>query len=62
MIDTMSKVRNVMRELVQELGREPSPEETAERAQLSIDDTRVIMKMARTPLSLDLTRPASWRP
>ena len=28
MIDTMSKVRNVMRELVQELGREPSPEET----------------------------------
>ncbi|MGY8746838.1 MAG: sigma-70 family RNA polymerase sigma factor [Pirellulales bacterium] len=53
MIDTMSKVRNVMRELVQELGREPSPEETAERAQLSLDDTRVIMKMARTPLSLD---------
>lgn len=53
MIDTMSKVRNVMRELVQELGREPSPEETAERAKLSLDDTRVIMKMARTPLSLD---------
>ena len=53
MIDTMSKVRNVMRELVQELGRDPSPEETAERANLSIDDTRVIMKMARQPLSLD---------
>ena len=53
MIDTMSKVRNVMRELVQELGREPSAEETAEKANLSIDDTRVIMKMARTPLSLD---------
>ena len=53
MIDTMSKVRNVMRELVQELGREPSPEETAERANLSLDDTRVIMKMSRTPLSLD---------
>jgi len=53
MIDTMSKVRNVMRELVQELGREPSAEEIAEKAQLSIDDTRVIMKMARTPLSLD---------
>ena len=53
MIDTMSKVRNVMRELVQELGREPSPEETAERAKLSLDDTRIIMKMARTPLSLD---------
>ena len=53
MIDTMSKVRNVMRELVQELGREPSPEETAARANLSLEDTRVIMKMARTPLSLD---------
>jgi RNA polymerase primary sigma factor len=53
MIDTMSKVRAVMRDLVQELGREPSPEETAERANLSLDDTRVIMKMSRTPLSLD---------
>ena len=53
MIDTMGKVRNVMRELVQELGREPSPEETAERANLSIEDARVIMKMARQPLSLD---------
>ena len=53
MIDTMSKVRNVMRELVQELGREPTPEETAQRAKLSLEDTRVIMKMARQPLSLD---------
>ena len=53
MIDTMSKVRNVMRELVQELGREPSPEEIAERAKLSVEDARVIMKMARQPLSLD---------
>jgi RNA polymerase primary sigma factor len=53
MIDTMSKVRNVMRDLVQELGREPSAEEIAEKAKLSLDDTRIIMKMARTPLSLD---------
>jgi len=53
MIDTMGKVRTVMRELVQELGREPSAEEIAERAKLSIDDARVIMKMARQPLSLD---------
>ena len=53
MIDTMSKVRNVMRELVQELGREPSADETAKRAKLSLDDTRIIMKMARQPLSLD---------
>ncbi len=53
MIDTMSKVRIVTRQLVQELGREPSVEETAERAGLSIDDARVIIKMARQPLSLD---------
>jgi RNA polymerase primary sigma factor len=53
MIDTMSKVRAVMRELVQELGREPSPEETASRANLSLEDARCIMKMARQPLSLD---------
>jgi RNA polymerase primary sigma factor len=53
MIDTMSKVRTVTRDLVQELGREPTAEETAERAHLSLDDTRCIMKMARQPLSLD---------
>lgn len=53
MIDTMSKVRQITRDLVQELGREPTVEETAERAKLSIDDTRVVMKMARQPLSLD---------
>ncbi len=53
MIDTISKVRAVMRELVQELGREPSPEETASRANLSLEDARCIMKMARQPLSLD---------
>ncbi len=53
MIDTMTKVRNVMRELVQELGREPSADEIAARAGLSLDDARVIMKMARQPLSLD---------
>ena len=53
MIDTMSKVRTVTRELLQELGREPTAEETAERARLSLEDTRCIMKMARQPLSLD---------
>jgi RNA polymerase primary sigma factor len=53
MIDTMSKVRSVTRELLQELGREPTPEETARRAGLSLDDARCILKMARQPLSLD---------
>jgi len=53
MIDTMSKVRNVSRMLLQELGREPTAEETAERAGLSLDDTTCILKMSRQPLSLD---------
>ncbi len=53
MIDTMSKVRNVTRDLVQELGGERTAEEVADRAKLSLDDTRVILKMARQPLSLD---------
>ena len=53
MIETMSKVRQVTRDLVQELGREPSAEEIAERANLSLDDARCIMKMSRQPLSLD---------
>jgi RNA polymerase primary sigma factor len=53
MIDTMTKVRLVTRQLLQELGREPSVEETAARAGLNIDDARVIIKMARQPLSLD---------
>jgi len=53
MIDTMSKVRAINRLLVQELGREPTPEETARRAGLSIDDARCIIKMSRQPLSLD---------
>ncbi len=53
MIDTMSKVRAVTRILTQELGREPTPEETADRAKLSIDDTCCILKMSRQPLSLD---------
>jgi RNA polymerase primary sigma factor len=43
----------VTRDLVQELGREPTPEETAVRAGLTLEDARCILKMARQPLSLD---------
>ena len=53
MIETMTKVRNVSRLLVQELGREPTTEEIAAHADLSLDDTRCILKMSRQPLSLD---------
>ncbi|TWU25771.1 sigma-70 family RNA polymerase sigma factor [Bythopirellula polymerisocia] len=53
MIDTMSKIRIVTAEFVQEFGREPNPEEIAERANISIDDARCVYKMTRHPLSLD---------
>ncbi len=53
MIDTMNKIRQITRDLVQEIGREPSPEEVCARSGLSLDDTRVILKMSRQPLSLD---------
>jgi RNA polymerase primary sigma factor len=53
MIDAMTRVRTVTRDLVQQNGCEPSVEQTAEAAGLSLEDTRCIMKMARQPLSLD---------
>lgn len=53
MIDTMNKIRQITREMVQEIGREPTAEEVCERSGLSLDDTRVILKMSRQPLSLD---------
>jgi RNA polymerase primary sigma factor len=53
MIETMSRVRTVQRELVQQNGREPSLEEMAKAAGLSIDEAKCISKMTRQPLSLD---------
>jgi RNA polymerase primary sigma factor len=53
MIDTMSKIRAVTTDFVQEFGREPNPEEIAELANLSLEDARCVHKMTRQPLSLD---------
>jgi RNA polymerase primary sigma factor len=53
MIDTMNKIRQITRDLVQEVGREPTAEEVCKRSGLSLEDTRVILKMSRQPLSLD---------
>jgi RNA polymerase primary sigma factor len=53
MVDTMSKMRNVSRKLLQEKGREPTVEETAEAAKTPIDETRRILSMNRFPISLD---------
>lgn len=53
MIDTMSKIRFVTMDFVQDFGREPTVEEAASATGLSLEDTRCIMKMMRQPLSLD---------
>jgi RNA polymerase primary sigma factor len=53
MIDTMGRVRAVTADFVQQFGREPNPEEVAERAGMSLEDARCIIKMCRQPLSLD---------
>jgi RNA polymerase primary sigma factor len=53
MIETMSKVRMITRELVQKNGCEPTIEETAEAAGLSVEETRCAIQMAHHPLSLD---------
>jgi RNA polymerase primary sigma factor len=53
MVETMSRVRNVSRQLLQELGREPSIEETARRACTTVDEARRVLAMSRYPISLD---------
>jgi RNA polymerase primary sigma factor len=53
MVETMSRVRNVSRELLQELGREPTIEETAKRAGTAVDEARRVLAMSRYPISLD---------
>ena len=53
MIDVLSKLRNTSRILLQELGREPTTEETAAAAGLSMDETRRVLSMGRHPVSLD---------
>ena len=53
MVETMSRFRNVTRELTQKNGREPTLEETAEAADTPLAETRRILLMTRYPISLD---------
>ncbi len=53
MVETMSRVRNVARQLLQELGREPTIEETARRADVTVEEARRVLTMSRFPISLD---------
>lgn len=53
MVETINKLIRVSRQLLQELGREPTPEEIAKEMELSTDKVREIMKIAQEPVSLE---------
>jgi len=53
MIDVLSRLRNVSKRLLQELGREPTTEETALAADISVEETRRVLNIGRHPVSLD---------
>jgi len=53
MIETMSKLRNVQRHLLQLYGREPSIEEIAEEAGIPAEEAKRVLKISRPPISLD---------
>lgn len=53
MIETINKLVRTSRYLVQELGREPMPEEIAERMDMPVDKVRKVLKIAKEPISLE---------
>ncbi len=53
MIETINKLVRTTRQLVQEIGREPTPEEIAERMELPVDKVRKVLKIAKEPISLE---------
>jgi len=53
MIETINKLIRTSRHLVQELGREPLPEELAKEMQMPVDKVRRVLKIAREPISLE---------
>jgi len=53
MIETMTKLRNVSKKLAQKNGREPSLEEIAGESQISLEETKRVLKIAKHPISLD---------
>jgi RNA polymerase primary sigma factor len=53
MIETINKLIRTSRYLVQEIGREPTPEEIAERMELPLDKVRKVLKIAKEPISLE---------
>jgi RNA polymerase primary sigma factor len=53
MVESINRMTKVIRELVQERGREPSPEETATRMKIPVDKVRAMLKISKEPISLE---------
>ncbi len=53
MVETINKLIRVSRQLLQELGREPTPEEIAEEMNMPVDRVREILKISQEPVSLE---------
>lgn len=53
MVETINKLVRIQRQLVQELSREPSPQEVAERMGISVEKVQQIQKIAQEPISLE---------
>ena len=53
MIETINKLARTSRQLVQELGREPTPEEIAEKMDMSVDKVKKVFKISKEPISLE---------
>jgi RNA polymerase primary sigma factor len=53
MIETINKLNRVSRQMLQEMGREPTPEELAERMEMPEDKIRKVLKIAKEPISME---------
>ena len=53
MIETINKLNRISRQMLQEMGREPSPEELAERMEMPEDKIRKVLKIAKEPISME---------
>ena len=53
MIETINKINRVQRQMLQEMGREPTPEELGERLEMPEDKVRKVLKIAKEPISME---------
>src|SRR5690606_36741138 len=53
MIETINKLNRISRQMLQEMGREPTPEELARRVEMTEDKVRKVLKIAKEPISME---------